>query len=255
MINIKTKSDILKMRKAGQVAAEILDEVVSQVKIGISTAELNELTCKSMKKHKAISTTYHYKNGNKEFPGYACFSINDVVVHGIPSDEIILKDGDVISIDIATSYDGFVGDNTQTVLVGNVDKKAKDLVNATKLALQAGIDAAVSGNHIGDISYAIQCCADIHGHGIVKELVGHGVGREMHEEPQVPNYGKPNIGPMLREGMTIAIEPMLTLGQPHIFTADDGWTIKTVDGSVAAHWEHTILITNNEPEILTLVKK
>ncbi|MDR1458476.1 MAG: type I methionyl aminopeptidase [Puniceicoccales bacterium] len=255
MINIKTKSDILKMRKAGQVAAEILDEVVSQVKVGISTAQLNDLTHASIKKHRATSATYHYKNGNKIFPGYACFSINDVVVHGIPSDEIVLEDGDVISIDVATCYDGFVGDNTRTIPVGNVDEKIKNLVNITELALQAGIDAAIPGNHVGDISYAIQCHADMHGYGVVKELVGHGVGRDMHEEPQVPNYGKPVTGPALKEGMTIAIEPMFTLGKSNIFTTNDGWTIKTVDGSVAAHCEHTILITNNEPEVLTLVKK
>jgi methionyl aminopeptidase len=255
MINIKTESDIGKMRKAGQVAAEILNEVISQVKVGVSTAQLNELTIKSMEKHGAVSATYCYKNGNKLFPGHACFSVNDTVVHGIPSTEIVLADGDIISIDIASFYDGFVGDNTRTVLVGEVDEEVKKLIKVTELALQAGIDEAVPGNRIGDISYAIQCSATMHGYGIVKELVGHGVGREMHEEPQVPNYGKPNTGPVLKKGMTIAIEPMLTLGQPHIFVDNDGWTIKTVDGFMAAHCEHTILITNNAPEVLTLLKK
>jgi methionyl aminopeptidase len=243
------------MRKAGQVAAAVLDDVVSQVKIGISTAQLNELTFESMKNHGATSATYNYKSGNKVFPGYACFSINDVVVHGIPSNQILLTDGDIISIDVATFYDGFVGDNTKTVLVGQVDESVKSLVNATELALQAGIDAAVEGNRVGDISYAIQCCAAMHGYGVVKELVGHGVGRNMHEEPQVPNYGRPNTGPLLKKGMTIAIEPMLTLGKSDISVDDDGWTIRTTDGSVAAHCEHTILITNNEPEVLTLLKK
>jgi methionyl aminopeptidase len=240
MIGIKTQSEILKMREAGQVAARVLDDVVSCVETGISAAVLNDITFDSMKKHGAVSASYHYKNGHKIFPGYACFSINDVIVHGVPSNKDILRDGDIISIDVSVFYDGFFGDNTKTVLVGDTNDEVKKLVTVTESTLQAGIDAAVPGNHIGDITNAAQCCADAHGYGIIREFVGHGVGREMHEEPQIPNYGKPNTGPLLKQGMTLAIEPMLTLGRSDISIDRNGWAVRTSDGSMVAHSEHTI---------------
>lgn len=255
MIPIKNAHEIVKMREACQVAAEVLDRMVRAAVAGMSTYDLDCLGRDVMMELGAKSTAYRYPGRLCPYPGYACISINDEVVHGVPSKEVFLKDGDIVSIDVAVMYNGFVGDNTRTVRIGKVSEKIERFVEITENALLSGIDQALPGNRIGDISHAIEKCAVKAGFGILRDYVGHGVGRAMHEEPQIPNYGRPHSGPVLKPGMTLAIEPMFTFGKENVFVADDGWTVKTVDGEVAAHCEHTILITESLPEILTLVKK
>lgn len=255
MIPIKKSHEIAGMRHACEVSAAVLDEVSLHVAEGISTWELNEITRDVMDKYCAESTAFGYKSGTKIFPGYGCFSVNDEIVHGIPSKEKILKNGDIISVDLAMRVDGFVGDNTRTIMIGSISQDAINLIQGTEEALWAGINNAIPGNKVGDISAAIQRVAMEYNLGIVKEFVGHGIGREMHEPPEIPNYGIAHKGQLLKAGMTLAIEPMLTLGSAKIKMDPDGWTVRTADGRLAAHIEHTILITKNGPEVLTLLKK
>jgi methionyl aminopeptidase len=255
VISIKSPKEIEKMRRAGAVAAAVLDVVCSHVAAGISTAELDRLAKEIMDRHGATSSTFGFRSGRRIFPGYGCWSINDEIVHGLPSEKRILQDGDIISVDLTVSVDGFMGDNTRTIAIGAVGSEVQRLIDVTQKALLAGIDAARAGNTVGHISAAVQRLADENGLGVVRELVGHGIGRKMHEDPQIPNYGIAGQGPLLKSGMTLAIEPMFTLGSEKTSTDPDGWTIRTADGSWAAHWEHTVLITDNLPEILTLLKK
>jgi methionyl aminopeptidase len=255
VVSVKSPKEIEKMRRAGEVAAVVLDAVCSHVATGISTAELDRLAKEIMDRHGARSSTFGFRSVGRVFPGYGCWSINDEIVHGLPSEKRILQDGDIISVDLTVSVDGFMGDNTRTIAIGAIKPEVQHLIDVTQRALLAGIDAARAGNTVGHISAAIQRLADENGLGVVRELVGHGIGRKMHEDPQVPNYGVAGQGPLLRSGMTLAIEPMFTLGSAKISTDPDGWTIRTVNGSWAAHWEHTVLITDNLPEILTLLKK
>ncbi|MDR1435495.1 MAG: type I methionyl aminopeptidase [Puniceicoccales bacterium] len=255
MIPIKNSAEIEKMRRVGAISAKVLDEICRHVAVGVSTADLNDLTKEVMERHGAVSTSFGFRSGKKIFPGYGCFAVNDEIVHGIPSEKKILQEGDIISIDLAMRVDGFVGDNTRTVGVGEIALEMQRLIDITQYALQAGIDAAIAGNTVGHISAAIQSVADENGLGVVRELIGHGIGREMHEEPEVPNYGVAGKGPQLKPGMTLAVEPMFTMGKPKISVDSDGWTIRTADGKWAAHSEHTLLITESLPEILTLLKK
>jgi methionyl aminopeptidase len=255
MISIKSPKEIQKMRQAGMISAAVLGEVCDHVAAGVSTAELDNFTKEVMDRYGAKSSTFGFRSGKKVFPGYGCFSVNDEIVHGLPSEGKVLREGDIISIDLAMSVDGFVGDNTRTIAIGEVNSEVGRLIEITREALRAGIDAAQAGNTVGHISAAIQHFADENGLGIVRELIGHGIGREMHEDPEVPNYGVAGQGPTLKPGMTLAIEPMFTLGKPKISLDPDGWTIRTADGSWSAHWEHTVLITDNLPEVLTLLKK
>ncbi|MDR2806639.1 MAG: type I methionyl aminopeptidase [Puniceicoccales bacterium] len=255
MIPIKNSVEIEKMRRVGAVAALVLDEVCSQIAVGVSTADLDDLTKEAMKRHGAESTTLGFRSGKKIFPGYGCFSINDEIVHGLPSAKKKLREGDIISVDLAMRVDGFVGDNTRTVAVGAIKPEIQHLIEVTQQALAAGIAAAVAGHRVGHISAAIQRLADENGFGVVRELIGHGIGQAMHEAPEVPNYGIAGEGPELKAGMTLAIEPMFTLGTPKISVDADGWTIRTADGQWASHCEHTVLITDGLPEILTLLKK
>ncbi|MDR0445262.1 MAG: type I methionyl aminopeptidase [Puniceicoccales bacterium] len=254
----RTDHDLNGMRKAGEVAAKALQALGQCVRAGVSTSDLNEWTHELMAKAGAVSATYGYKSsrGSKNsYPGYACFSVNDVIVHGIPSKEVILKEGDIISIDLALFYEGFCGDNTVTLRVGQVTPSADRLIDAAEEALRSGIQQAISGNYVEDISRAIETVAHKAGYGVVREFVGHGVGRKMHEYPQIPNYVIPCLTDekvKLCSGMTLAIEPMLTAGNAAIQQDSDGWTVRTKDGSLAAHVEHTILVTKNLPEILTL---
>ena len=254
-INIKTEEEIAGMREAGRCAAEVLDAVKQRVAPGVSTWDLDQFAKSVMDSLGAVSTAYGYGDKKNPYPSYICISLNDEIVHGIGRQDVIIKEGDIVSLDVAVKYRGFVGDNTLTVAVGEISKKNQLLLQVTEQALYKGIDQAVEGNCVGDISWAIQSFAEKHRLGVVRELVGHGVGREMHEEPQVPNYGVPHSGPRLKAGMTIAIEPMFTLGLPKLCTLDDGWTVVTQDGSCSAHFEHTILITKDSPEILTTLKK
>lgn len=243
------------MRRACAIAAKVLDRLCQMAAEGVSTLELDLAAKAFMAEYSARSASYKYRNGSLRYPGYVCISVNDEVIHGIGRSDVYLKSGDIVSMDVSVIYQGFVGDNTRTVLVGEVSEDVKALVSATEVALQKGIAQARAGNRVGDISAAIQQYVETCGYGIVEEFTGHGVGRNMHEEPQIPNYGKAGTGALLKAGMTLAIEPMITMGSPEILIGDDGWTVYTADGKPSCHIEHTVLVTESEPEILTLPSK
>jgi len=246
MIKIKTKEEIELMKIAGRLTCQTHDYLKRHIKVGITTLELDKLAEEFIKKHQALSSFKNY-NG---FPNTICASINDEVVHGIPSN-YKLKEGDIISIDIGVNYQGYHGDMARTYPVGKINKEKEKLLKCTEESLYKGIEQIKPGNKIGDIGYAIEEYAKEHRLGVIRELVGHGVGKELHEDPEVPNYGIPNTGPLLKPGMVIAVEPMLNLGTPKICISEDGWTIKTLDGKSSAHFEHTILVTKEGPKILT----
>ena len=256
MVTIKSKKEIELMREACKVVALTHNEIEKNIKPGMTTAELDQIVEKTMKKYGAISAEKGYNPGIKGVPPYpasACISINDEVIHGIPSNKRIIQDGDIVSIDLVSLKNGFHGDAARTYLVGNVSKDAKRLVEVTKQAFFEGIKYAKKGNRIGDVSHAIGEYVKSQGYSVVREFEGHGIGRQMHEAPEIPNYGKAGRGIRLEPGMTLAIEPMVIQGKPNILQLDDGWTIITEDGSLAAHYENTILITENEPELLTIL--
>ncbi len=219
-----------------------------KIKPGITTFELDKLAYENITAHNA----YPVFLGYNDFPASICVSINDEVIHGIPAKERVLKDGDIVSIDLGVKYNGYIADSAYTFAVGNVSPDAEKLMKVTYNALYKGIKAAVAGNRIGDIGYAVQSYVEDYGYDVVRAYVGHGVGKELHEEPQVPNYGRPGTGKRLKEGMVIAIEPMVTMGSAEVMVQNDGWTVVTEDGSLAAHFEHTIAITDSEPIILTI---
>ena len=256
MVTIKSKSEIEKMKEACRIAALAQKAVEEAIKPGISTWELDKIAEKTMRKYGAIPAEKGYPSGVKgvpNFPGSICASINDEVIHGIPSKKAILRDGDILSVDLVAYKDGFNGDCARTYLVGNVDKETKKLVEVTKQAFFEGIQYAKKGNRLGDICHAIGEYVESHGYNVVKEFQGHGIGRQMHEDPGIPNYGKSGRGIRLEPGMTLAIEPMVMAGSDEILELDDGWTIVTEDGKNSAHYENTILITENEPEVLTIL--
>lgn len=252
MIPIKSERDLRIMRKSCEIAATVLDKICKLAVAGVSTWDLDQAAKRFMEEYHCRSTAYKYKYGSLRYPGYVCISVNDEVIHGIGSKDRILKDSDIVSIDCATVFQGFVGDNTRTVYIGKPSDEVRKLVETTAESLNLGIDMARPGNRVGDISAAIQNCVESRGYGVVREFTGHGVGRNMHEEPEVPNYGRAGTGPILRPGMTLAIEPMITMGSPEIFVGDDGWTVYTADGKPSCHIEHTVLVTESEPEVLTL---
>ena len=252
MIPIKSDRELVFMRQACVIAANVLDRLCSMARDGVSTWTLDQAAKDIMAEYSCRSACYKYKAGDLRYPGYVCLSVNDEVIHGIGSKQRILKSGDIISMDVSVIYKGYVGDNTRTVLIGKVAPETEALVKATDEALKAGIAMARSGNRVGDISHAIQTYVESRGYGVVEEFTGHGVGRHMHEDPQIPNYGRAGTGPVLRAGMTLAIEPMITMGSPRISFDDDGWTVRTADGKPSCHIEHTVLVTNGDPEILTL---
>ncbi len=252
MIPIKSERDLKVMRKACSVAATVLDRLCKVAREGVSTLDIDMAAKKIMSELSCRSACYHYRGPDSRYPGYVCISVNDQVIHGIGSADRILNSGDIVSMDVSVVYQGFVGDNTRTVFIGEVAPETRKLVEATDIALHRGIAAARAGNRVGDISAAIQAYVESCGYGIVEEFTGHGVGRHMHEEPQIPNYGKAGTGPLLRAGMTLAIEPMITMGSPEIFVGEDGWTVYTSDGKPSCHIEHTVLVTDAEPEILTI---
>ena len=256
MIYVKSKKEIELMEEACRVAALAQKAVEAAIKPGISTWELDKIAENEMRKHGAIPAEKGYPSGVKgvpDFPGSICSSVNDVVIHGIPNKREILKDGDIVSVDLVAYKDGFNGDCARTYLVGNVDKATKRLVEITKQAFFEGIRYAKKGNRIGDISHAIGEFVEKNGYSVVKEFQGHGIGREMHEDPGIPNYGKAGKGPRLEPGMTLAIEPMVIAGKEEILELDDGWGIISEDGTNAAHYENTILITEKDPKILTIL--
>lgn len=234
------------MRQAGRIVAEILQVLAGQVKAGMKTKELDYIAEKEIEKRGAESSFKWYRG----FPANLCVSVNDEIVHGIPGERVV-KEGDIVSLDIGVIYSGFQGDGAITVGVGNISNKAKDLISTTESALKAGIAAANGGARLGDISAAIQDYAESRGYSVVREYTGHGIGRQLHEEPQVLNFGSPDTGPVLKKGMTLALEPMLNVGGWRTKCADDNWTVLTADGSLSAHFEHTIAITGGKAEVLT----
>ncbi len=253
MIIIKTPEQIAKMRVAGKVTAQVLRILESKVAPGVTTAYLNQIAeeeCRKRGAHPVFKNYPHYKGG-RPFPGAICASVNDEVVHGIPADRQ-LQEGEIISIDFGVIVNGFAGDSALTVPVGEVDREVARLINTTEEALLRGIKQAKAGSRLGMVSSTIQTYAEKNGFSVVREFVGHGIGENMHEDPPIPNYGRPDRGPVLKNGMALAIEPMVNMGRPEVFVTTDEWTVKTRDGSYSAHFEHTIVINDNEPEILTL---
>ena len=251
-IFLKTEDEIELMRKANQLVGSTLAELGKHIRPGVTTLQLDKIAEEFILDHGAIPTFKNFPNPyGGPFPASICTSVNDVVVHGVPSDEVVLRDGDIISIDCGTLLDGFNGDSAYTFCVGEVSPEVKQLLKTTKESLYIGIEQAVAGKHIGDIGAAVQQHCETQGYGIVRELTGHGIGREMHEPPQIPNYGRRGNGVMLKAGMCIAIEPMVTLGDRQIWMLPDKWSIVTRDRKPAAHFEHTIAIRRGKAEILS----
>ncbi len=246
MITIKSKREIELLKIAGNIVYQTHQYLKPYIKEGITTKELDKLAEDFIKSKDATPSFKGYEG----FPSTLCTSINSEVVHGFPSDRK-LKNGDIISIDIGACYKGYHGDSAWTYTVGEVDDKTKQLLEDTEKSLYVGLKQVKPGNRIGDIGYAIEEYAHKHNLGVVKELCGHGVGTSVHEDPEVPNYGIPNTGPRLKEGMVIAVEPMLTLGSPRVFLHDNNWTVDTQDGSLSAHFEHTVVVTKDGYQILT----
>ena len=253
MIIIKTPDEIEKIKAACTITAEIFAVIKPWIKPGISTWDLDQIVYETIVKHGARPSFLHY--GDPPFPASACISINDEVVHGIPRKDRILRDGDIVSVDVGSYLNGFHSDAARTFLCGNVDPAVEKLVRVTEESFWIGIAQAQLGKRIGDISHAIQTHCESQGFGIVKELSGHGVGRDLHEDPEILNYGHAGKGPRLQEGMVIAVEPMVTLGSPQIALEDDDWTIVTRDGQAAAHYENTVVIREDGPEILTCLER
>jgi methionyl aminopeptidase len=249
-IKLKSEDDLKLMRPACVVAATVLDEIASFIRPGVTTRQVDEFAAQRIAAHGAKSAFLGYR----KYPCHTCLSVNDEVVHGLANDRE-LKFGDIVSVDVGVRYNGFIGDNARTVAVGGCGVLAQHLMDVTEQSLYLGIAAAVSGNRVSDISRAVQDYVENNGFSVVREFVGHGVGRSMHEEPQVPNFVDRGMNDKLRAGMTIAIEPMVNAGRPDVKILKDGWTVLTQDGSLSAHFEHTVLVTDGEPEILTWLKK
>ena len=256
MISIKSKREIELMKEACKITALTYDYIEKIIKPGMSTLELDNLAEKFIKEHGGIPAQKGYPSGVRgvpNFPGTLCVSINDVVIHGIPDSKTIIKDGDIVSVDLVVLKNGYHGDAARTFLVGNCSEEAKELVRVTKQAFFEGLKMAKAGNRIGDISNAVETYVRSYGFNLVREFQGHGIGKEMHEEPGVPNIGRAGKGPRLEPGMTICIEPMVMAGHEDIWELEDGWTIATQEGSLSAHYENTILITENDAKVLTML--
>lgn len=249
---VKTENEIESMRRAGAILAHTLRAVAGAVTPGISTKALADIARAEIKDRGGQPAFLGY-GAPTPFPDVICISVNDAVVHGIPSKETILKDGDLVSLDLGVAVDGMITDGAITVVCGEAPVKLEEFLAHTRKSLDAGLRVIKHGCRVGDISYAVEKSLIKHGYGIVRDLVGHGVGHEVHEDPNIPNYGRRGTGHQLVRGMTLAIEPMATLGNHGVHTDKDGWTIKTNDGSLAAHFEHTVLITDTGCEILTQV--
>lgn len=235
------------MRNAGRVVARALDLVGNRIQPGMTTAELDKLIDEFLRDNGADPAFKGYHG----FPASACISINEEVVHGIPGDRAI-SEGDIVSVDVGSIVDGWYGDSARTYAVGQIDRACSDLLKQTQDCLAAAIDKTRNGNKLGEISATVQRLAESKGYGVVRQLVGHGIGRQMHEEPQVPNFGSPEDGPTLKTGMVLAIEPMINMGTEQVKTLPDGWTVVTSDGRPSAHFEHTVAVTDNGPDVLTV---
>jgi len=251
---IRTDEEIQSIREACQIAANVLQTLVRATTAGITTYDLDQLGRKEIEAYGAESACYNYRSGSHVFPAHTCISVNDEIVHGIGSIKRVVQPGDVVSLDVVIAYKGFIGDNAKTVLIEPVARENADLIAATAAALDYAITFARAGNRVGDISNAVERTIKRHRYGIVREFVGHGVGKTMHEAPQIPNFGRRGSGAQLKPGMALAIEPMINLGTGKVKMLDDGWTAVTQDGKPSAHFEHTVLVTNSEPEILTIPK-
>ena len=246
-MHLKSADDLARMRDAGRVVRAVLDEVAAAAVAGVSTAGLDRLAEARTRELGAVPAFKGYLG----YPASVCISVNDEVVHGIPSESRILRDGDLVGLDFGAILGGFHADAAETVLVGRGSPEAERLVAATRQALAAGVAAARPGGRLGDIGAAVQRSAEASGFSVVREFVGHGIGRKLHEPPQVPNFGEPGTGAWMRPGLVLAIEPMVNAGLPGVRTLDDGWTAVTEDGSLSAHFEHTVAVTEAGPEILT----
>lgn len=248
MIQLKSQREIEIMARGGKILADTVALMERSVRPGMTTAELDSIAEDFIRSHKGAIPSF---KGLYNFPASICSSINNEIVHGIPSKKRILNEGDLVSIDVGVHYEGYHTDSATTVAVGKVSEESARLLQVTRDALNAGVAAAVAGNHLGDIGAAVQAVVEAAGFSVVRDLVGHGIGTGFHEEPQVPNYGKPSRGLRLVSGLTIAIEPMVNIGKPGIRTMPDKWTVVTVDGTRSAHFEHTVAITDGGPRILT----
>lgn len=248
MIIIKSEHEIEMMREAGKVTGQILRELKNVIKPGISTMDIDLYVERRVKEYGMIAS----EKGYCGFPGSVCTSVNEVVVHGIPSESCILNEGDIISVDLVVEYKGYMADACRTYAVGEISPEAQHLIDTAEAAFFEGMKYAKTGNRLGDISNAIQQKVESEGFGVIREFVGHGIGKEMHEEPQIPNYGKAGKGPRLAKGMTLAIEPMIVEGSYEVDVLLDDWTVVTIDGGLAAHYENTVVISDGEPELLTL---
>lgn len=237
------------MRRAGRLTAVILRELRKACQPGVTTWELDDIAQMIIKEAGGSAPCVGY--GEPPFPAAICTSVNEVVVHGIPSKNRVLRDGDIVTCDVVAELDGYMGDAARTFFVGNVSEEKRLLVERTKECFFEGLKKAQEGNRIGDISAAVQACAEGYGYGVVRELTGHGIGRQMHQEPDVPNYGKPGRGPRIKRGMAFCIEPMINMGKRNVVISDDGWTVSAADGLPAAHYENTVIITENGPEMTT----
>lgn len=248
MIIIKSEHEIEMMREAGKVTGLILRELKDVIKPGISTMDIDQFVERRVKEHGMIAS----EKGYCGFPGSVCTSVNEVVVHGIPSESRILNEGDIVSVDLVVEYKGYMADACRTYAVGQISPKAQHLIDTAEAAFFEGMKYAKVGNRLGDISHAIQQKVESEGFGVIRDFVGHGIGKDMHEEPQIPNYGKAGKGPRLVKGMTLAIEPMIVEGSYEVDVLLDDWTVVTIDGGLAAHYENTVVINDGEPELLTL---
>jgi methionyl aminopeptidase len=252
-IELKTAKEIEKMRTAGRVVGEILQKLSRIIKPGITTKDIDIFSEKYIKSLKMVPAFLGVKGVSYPFPASACVSVNDEVVHGIPNASRVLKSGDIVSVDMGVIYEGYYGDAAMTYAVGDISAAAAKLLEITELALQKGIEQSLSGKRLGDISYAIQKMAEDAGFSVVRDFVGHGIGRSLHEDPQSPNFGRAGAGIKLLPGMVLAIEPMVNVGSYEVCMLDDDWTVVTKDGGLSAHFEHTVAITESGCEILTKV--
>jgi methionyl aminopeptidase len=250
VITLKSPREIETMAHAGSIVAGVLDLLRRETRAGMSTEDLDRMAEAFIRSHEGATPSF---KGLYGFPKTLCTSINQEIVHGIPSKKRVLREGNIVSVDVGVHFEGLHADSATTIGVGEISPDTQRLLDVTQESLAAGIAAARVGNHVGDIGHAVQTVAEGAGFGVVRELVGHGIGARFHEEPQVPNYGVPKRGPRLLEGMTIAIEPMITMGDPATRTLPDKWTVVTADGSLSAHFEHTVAITKNGPRVLTKV--
>lgn len=247
MITIKSKREITLMKEAGRIVALAHQEIKKHIKPGITTKQIDEIVENTIRNNNAIPSFKGYGG----FPGSACTSVNEQVVHGIPSNQVVLKDGDIIGVDIGAIYKGYHGDSAWSYSVGTISNEAQKLLKVTEQSLFEGLKMATAGNRLSDISHAIQSYAESFGYSVVREFVGHGVGKNLHEDPQIPNFGPPGRGTLLKAGMTFAIEPMINEGRKEVKVLKDNWTAVTVDKKLSAHYEHSILITEGECIILT----